>query len=231
VATAATLRVGDGALGAVMATRAYRQASRHSSYNRAMSSPGPRQQLSNEEVLHRLQDADVAVFEAVAGYTSPILDRAMPILSEAASYSRIWLGISGLLAAFGGTKGRQTSAEALTAVGVTSVLANLVLKRSIPRTRPESEVPERRRLKQPSSSSFPSGHSASAAAFSSVVADEYPRSYVPITGLAASVAFSRVYTGVHYPGDVLAGWLLGRTVAGVVRFIWPKRWRTTRGAL
>lgn len=195
-----------------------------------MSSSESPQHLSNEEVLGRLQGADVAVFEAVAGYTSPILDRTMPILSEAASYSRIWLGISALLAAFGGTKGRETSAEALTAVGVTSLLANLVLKRSLPRTRPVSEVPEQRRLKQPSSSSFPSGHSASAAAFSSVVGDEYPRSYLPITSLAASVAFSRVYTGVHYPGDVLAGWLLGRTVGGVVRFVWPKRWRSTPDA-
>lgn len=195
-----------------------------------MTAPQPSQQLSNEEVLRRLQDADVAVFEAVAGYTSPILDRTMPILSEAASYSRIWLSISAFLAAFGGTKGRQTAAEALTAVGITSFLANVLLKRSIPRTRPVSEVPEKRRLEQPSSSSFPSGHSASAAAFSSVVADEYPRTYLAITGLAASVAFSRVYTGVHYPGDVLAGWLLGRTVGGVVRFVWPKRWRSTPGA-
>ena len=195
-----------------------------------MDSGEPAQHLSDEEVLRRLQDADVAVFEAVAGYSSPFLDRTMPILSEAASYSRLWMGISALLAALGGTKGRQTAAEALVAVGITSFLANVVGKRSIPRTRPVSEVPAQRRLEQPSSSSFPSGHSASAAAFSGVVADEYPRSYVPITGLAASVAFSRVYTGVHYPGDVLAGWLLGRTVGGVVRFLWPKRWRTTRAA-
>ena len=48
--------------------------------------------------------------------------------------------------------------------------------------------------------------------------------YIPITGLALGVGFSRVYTGVHYPGDVVVGWFLGRTIAGIVRVVWPKRW-------
>jgi undecaprenyl-diphosphatase len=148
--------------------------------------------MTNEEALRRLEDADIAVFEAVAGYSSPILDRTMPVLSEAASYSRLWFSIAGLLAVFGGTKGRRTAAEALTALGITSFFANVVLKRATDRRRPVSQVPEERRLPQPSSSSFPSGHSASAAAFSSVVGDEYPVLYIPITGLAGLVAFSRV---------------------------------------
>ena len=195
-----------------------------------MTSAEPAPQMTNEEALRRLEEADVAVFEAIAGYSSPILDRTMPVLSEAASYSRLWFSIAGLLAVFRGTKGRRTAAEALTALGITSFFANVVLKRATDRRRPVSQVPEERRLPQPSSSSFPSGHSASAAAFSSVVGDEYPVLYIPITGLAGLVAFSRIYTGVHYPGDVLAGWFLGRSIAGVVRFLWPKRWRATRSA-
>jgi undecaprenyl-diphosphatase len=48
------------------------------------------------------------------------------------------------------------------------------------------------------------------------VAGAYPKLWLPINGLAAMVGFSRVYTGVHYPGDVLGGWIVGTSVAFVV---------------
>jgi membrane-associated phospholipid phosphatase len=181
--------------------------------------------MTNAQALVELNEADVALFQAVAGYHSPSLDRVIPVLSEAANHSRLWIGIAALMAIVGGRKGRSTAAEALTAVGITSAVANLAAKNLVRRKRPQSSVPERRRLAQPESSSFPSGHTASAAAFSSVVGDEIPMTYIPLTGLAAAVGFSRVYTGVHYPGDVLVGWLLGRIIGGLVRVVWPKRWK------
>lgn len=181
--------------------------------------------MTNAEALEELVEADIALFRAVAGYHSPILDRIMPVLSEAANYSRLWMGIAALFALVGKRRGRNAAAEAMSAVAVTSAAANLAAKSLVRRPRPQSAVPEKRRLEQPESSSFPSGHTASAAAFSSVIGDEYPWLYLPITALASAVGFSRVYTGVHYPGDVLAGWLLGRAVAGIVRAVWPRRWR------
>jgi undecaprenyl-diphosphatase len=72
---------------------------------------------------------------------------------------------------------------------------------------------------KPDSSSFPSGHTASAAAFSGVIGRAYPAFWLPINALAGAIGFSRVYTGVHYPGDVLGGWLLGKSVALVVNRI------------
>ena len=185
----------------------------------------PVQTMTNAEALRELDEADIALFRAVAGYHSPLLDRVMPILSEAASYSRLWMGVAGLISVFGGEKGRRVSAEAMASVAVTSAVANLAAKNLVRRPRPQSSVPEKRRLDQPDSSSFPSGHTASAAAFSSVVGDEIPLLYIPITILAGAVGFSRVYTGVHYPGDVLVGWMLGRAVGGLVRAFWPRRWR------
>ncbi len=64
----------------------------------------------------------------------------------------------------------------------------------------------------PTSRSFPSGHSAAAFAFATGVADISPAAAIPLRALAAVVAYSRVHTGVHFPGDVIAGALTGVTV-------------------
>ena len=97
------------------------------------------------------------------------------------------------------------------------------------RIRPDREgggVPQQRWVRMPSSTSFPSGHSASAAAFAVAVGDVLPALRLPLGAAASVVAFSRVYTGVHYPGDVLVGatvgTLLGRLTSIVARRVpWP----------
>jgi undecaprenyl-diphosphatase len=161
---------------------------------------------------------DDAVFERVARLDSPPLDRVLPPLSRAASYSRLWIAIS-LVLAGRNRRGRHAAFTAMTAVAATSAIANVAVKLTMRRPRPDHLVPARRRLKQPDSSSFPSGHTASAAAFSGVIGRELPELWLPVNALAATVAFSRVYTGVHYPSDVVAGWVLGKSVAGVTRRI------------
>ena len=173
----------------------------------------------SETVLEYVGDLDASVFRAVAEWHSPILDRTMPELSEIASGSRLWMGIAALFAVFGGKKGRRTAAEGMIAIGINSFMANVLFKKVARRKRPTDPVPEERRLVQPESSSFPSGHTASAAAFSGIVDRAYPKLWLPINGLAATVGFSRVYTGAHYPGDVFAGWLLGKSVALVVSYV------------
>jgi undecaprenyl-diphosphatase len=67
----------------------------------------------------------------------------------------------------------------------------------------------------PTSSSFPSGHSASAATFAVAVGDVLPALRWPLRLAGAAVAFSRVYTGVHYPGDVAAGVVSGAVIGRV----------------
>ncbi len=68
----------------------------------------------------------------------------------------------------------------------------------------------------PASTSFPSGHAASAFAFAYAIGRHLPGLAVPVRLLAAGVAYSRVHTGVHYPGDVVIGSITGAGTATMV---------------
>src|SRR6266566_308706 len=70
-------------------------------------------------------------------------------------------------------------------------------------------VPDARQVTMPSSTSFPSGHSAAAFAFATAISRDNPWVAIAIQFLAGGVAYSRVHTGVHYPGDTVAGALIG----------------------
>lgn len=173
--------------------------------------------MPDQNLAAELHELDVNIFESVAEFHAPGLDQVIPALSNAANYSRLWIASSAVIAIAGGVRGRRAAVMGLAAIGVTSFVANAVVKPVARRRRPQSPVPEERRLVQPKSTSFPSGHTASAAAFSGIVGSEMPILRVPLDALALSVGFSRVYTGVHYPGDVLAGWILGHAVGIALR--------------
>jgi diacylglycerol kinase family enzyme/membrane-associated phospholipid phosphatase len=174
--------------------------------------PRPPDPRTGVTLLRRVDEIDAVVFERIAGWQSPVLDRLMPALSKAASHSKIWITMAAAMSLFGGTKGRRTAAVSLTAVASTSLFANLIAKGLFRRQRPTDHVPQARRLPAPDSSSMPSGHTASAAAFSRVIGRAYPKMRIPLGALAAAIGFSRVYTGVHHPTDVVAGWFLGRGI-------------------
>ncbi len=140
-------------------------------------------------------------------------------LSNAANYSRLWLGISAAVAVVGGKRGRRAALEGVLAIGATSAAVNLGIKPIASRKRPErasAGSSDARFVSMPKSTSFPSGHSASAFAFAYAVGRHVPALAVPIRLLAGGVAYSRVHTGVHYPGDVAIGSILGAGTAAIV---------------
>jgi undecaprenyl-diphosphatase len=92
-------------------------------------------------------------------------------------------------------------------------------------TEPDPEPLLRTRLEL----SLPSGHAATSFAGATVLALVHPRAAVPLYALAALIAWSRVYVGVHYPFDVLAGAALGVAVALVSTELW-RRWPALRRA-
>lgn len=170
-----------------------------------------------------LRRADLALFRAIARAEIPVIGAWLPRLSRAANHSRLWMALAALLAIFGGRFGRRASTRGLVATGITSAVTNLPVKLVTARVRPDlTVVPQIRRLARvPTSTSFPSGHSASAFAFATAVSMEKPRLRLPLYTLAAAVATSRVYTGVHYPADVVVGSAIGTTVAKLTARTWP----------
>jgi undecaprenyl-diphosphatase len=161
---------------------------------------------------------DRAVYAAVATTESPRLDVAMRRLSNAANYSRIWIAAGALLAVSCGPRGRRAAVSGLVCVASASAVVNLGFKPLGRRRRPERDlhpVVPARQVRMPTSGSFPSGHTASAVAFSAGAAQVLPLAGIPLHALAALVAYSRVHTGVHYPSDVLVGAVIGALVADV----------------
>jgi undecaprenyl-diphosphatase len=168
-----------------------------------------------------LQDAerlDVAIYAAIARTPTPSLDRAMGRLSRAANYSRLSIASAAALALTGGRSGRRAAGYGLASVGVTATVVNVAVKPLGRRRRPDrvaQNVPLARHVKMPASRSFPSGHAAAAFAFATGVGQVLPPAAVPLRALAALVAYSRIHTGVHYPGDVVIGALMGTALAQV----------------
>ncbi|MEU6881419.1 phosphatase PAP2 family protein [Streptomyces sp. NPDC046712] len=168
--------------------------------------------------FHDLRVVDGAVYAAVAGTPTPTLDRGLRRLSRAADHSKISFVVAGALAVFPG-RPRRAALAGVGAVAVASASANLIGKRLVRRRRPDREaarVAVARHVPMPASASFPSGHTASAVAFATAVGVVLPVVSVPLGVLAGAVGYSRVHTGVHYPGDVAAGAVLGVASAATV---------------
>ena len=176
-----------------------------------------------------LRDAeriDLAVYAAIARTPTPALDTAMARLTRAADYSRLSIASAAIIAAVGGRRGRRAAASGLASVGVTATVVNLGLKPLGGRRRPDrlaEQVPVARHARMPISTSFPSGHSAAAFAFATGVGHVLPVVSIPLQGLAALVAYSRVHTGVHYPADVLSGALAGTVLARLITHALDRR--------
>jgi diacylglycerol kinase family enzyme len=166
---------------------------------------------------------DCRLFGEVARRHAPALDRTLPPLSNAANHSKLWLSIACCFAASGGRRGRRAATRGIGSVAVTSLVVNQGIKRLVRRPRPSlRDVPVVRRVPvSPFTTSFPSGHAASAAAFAAGVAAELAPAGAPLTVLAAAVASSRTYVGVHYPLDVVVGACVGASIARLTCRVWP----------
>ena len=176
--------------------------------------------------LHQIGQVDRAVYEAIASVNTPALDSPVRRLSHVADHSVLWLGIAGGIALTGGPAGRRAAVRGLLALGITSALVNVGVKSVWARRRPDragAGVPGKRHVTMPSSASFPSGHSASAFAFAGAIGRDLPLLALGLHLLAGAVAYSRIHTGVHYPGDTVIGAIIGASTAHTVTGILDRR--------
>lgn len=170
-----------------------------------------------------IQERDLSLFRAVAESNISALDATLPRLSRSANHSALWLAIALALGATGDRQNRRAALRGVLAIAITSATTNLPAKLAFRRPRPDATiVPLARRLRRmPASTSFPSGHSASAIAFAVGVGMEQPALAAPLGALSAAVAFSRIYTGAHYPSDVLVGAAIGAGLATATKKFFP----------
>lgn len=121
----------------------------------------------------------------------------------------LWCGLIATLALVGGTQGRDVAAHMMLAV-LLNLAVYLWLKQRIGRERPYVSCPgirlNGRALDQ---FSFPSGHTLHATTFSMLLIGEYPEAAFVLVPLSVLIAWSRIALGLHYPGDVAAGALMG----------------------
>lgn len=168
---------------------------------------------------------DPMIVPAATPVAEPI-DHALRLVTKSANHGLLWIGIAavGVLA---GKRSRRAGLRGIASLGAASFVSNVLVKPLIGRRRPDLErtMLARRIHRKPWTSSFPSGHAASAAAFAAGASMELPLAGPILVPLAVAVAYSRVHVGVHYRSDVWAGAAVGLTCAVVGRALWPvKPW-------
>lgn len=170
---------------------------------------------------------DAALFSAINGAHAPWLDTAMAWASWLGYFPGVWFLSAVAMLAW--PRLRASAFRACLALSLSYTMASGVVKPIVGRVRPhQSSIVLARTVEAaaPTSYSFPSGHAATAVAGALAGARLVPAATPALWGLATLIALSRIYVGVHYPSDVLAGALMGALCAYLVlggrhRSAWP----------
>ena len=151
-------------------------------------------------------------------WTAPLLDQTMPLVTDLHRVPWFLYGVAPALLALWLWKGRKQALKVLVvaalAVGAGDMLGYRVIKPWVARSRPERTLGTAVFMRAPANGAygFPSNHATNMAAAAAVLSVAYPGGAFVFAAVAGIVAYSRVYVGAHYPGDVLGGLLLGSFV-------------------
>lgn len=168
------------------------------------------------------ENFDITTLRHIAQTRTDTRNHVFRTISDANNYVNMGIPIG--LFAVGAINGDKTMRQNALAIGTSTAITAVVnygIKQLFKRKRPFRKYNNFVAVTQPSGYSFPSGHTSSAFSTAVSLSQAYPKWYVIAPSLlwSSSVAYSRMYLGVHYPSDIAAGALLGSGLATGVHLI------------
>lgn len=162
---------------------------------------------------------------------TPVLDGAMCFYTGLGNAGLLFIAAAVVLLLFRQT--RRAGGTALTAMSFGLIVTNLTIKPLLSRARPWVVMEGFEVLvKSADPNSFPSGHTCAAFAFAVAVCTVLPQRWAKAAALTAAVLMgaSRLYVGVHFPSDVLAGAVIGSLCGLLAGWVVPRflRWVKSR---
>jgi undecaprenyl-diphosphatase len=149
---------------------------------------------------------------------TPFWDAVMKYATLLGEHGIVAIALSIILIIF--SKTRKTGVQVFLSIALAYIVANLILKNVVARVRPYDAytylIPL---VNKPHDWSFPSGHTVNVFAAATAIFLCHKKTGVIALILAALVAFSRLYVGVHYPTDVLVGAVIGILFALLVHYL------------
>ncbi len=175
----------------------------------------------SKEILRTTENFDQSVdrfFEPLR--QNQVLNRLFYAASGLADHSVIWFLLAALKAARSKEQARIAKRAAI-ALAIESVVVNLGVKSLFRRQRPEFPGNRPLPLRQPLTSSFPSGHSSAAVCAYLFLSEDDALAPLYLL-LAAIIAPSRIHVKIHHASDVIGGLLVGWLLARIIKAIYPK---------